>query len=243
MHRFFIPKEWIGQDKVLVKGEQAHQIFNVLRLQSKDYIIVLDNSGWEYRVEIEKASAELIQGRVISKDFCPNEPHIKVSLYQALLKADKLEFVLQKGAELGVSAFVLFLSERCVVRKPGESKITRWKKIIKEAAEQSRRALLPALHPVVFFKEACELAGNLSILLWEEEKSISLRRILKNEPFQNAQAFNIFVGPEGGFPPWEVRYAKSQGIIPVNLGRRILRAETAGLAAISALLYEKEELG
>jgi len=243
MHRFFIPKECIKQNKISLQGEPAHQISHVLRLQPKDFIVVLDNSGWEYEVKIEKASRELVQGRVVKKDFCANEPAVKITLYQALLKIDKFEFVLQKGVEIGVSAFVPFVSERCVTRKPAESKIERWKRIIQESAEQSQRALLPALSPVVSFEEACQQVGNLAILLWEEEKSSRLSRILKSDSFQEAQTFALFVGPEGGFPLSEVKYAQSHGIIPAGLGRRILRAETASLAAISAILYEKGELG
>lgn len=243
MHRFFIPKEWIQQSKVSLQDEPAHQISHVLRLQPKDAVVVLDNIGWEYAVEIEKISRELVQGRIVKKDFCPNEPAVKITLYQALLKIDKFELVLQKGVEIGVSAFVPFLSERCVTRKPAESKIERWKRIIQESAEQSGRALLPALHPVVSFEEACRQAGTLTILLWEEEKGQRLSQILKNDAFQEAHALALFVGPEGGFPLSEVKCAQSHGIIPASLGRRILRAETASLAAISAILYEKGELG
>jgi len=243
MHRFFIPTEWIKQNKVSLQDEPAHQISHVLRLQPKDAIVVLDNSGWEYVVEIEKINRELVQGRVVKRDFCANEPAVKITLYQALLKIDKFEFVLQKGAEIGVSAFVPFLSERCVMRKPAESKIERWKKIIQESAEQSGRALLPVLHPVVSLEEACRQAGTLAILLWEEEKDHRLSQVLKSTSFRKADAIALFVGPEGGFPLSEVKYAQSHGIIPASLGRRILRAETASLAAISAILYEKGELG
>jgi 16S rRNA (uracil1498-N3)-methyltransferase len=242
MHRFFIPKEWRGEDKVSIKGEQARQICHVLRLKPQDHITVLDNTGVEYEVEVEILSGELVQGKVIRKGFCPNEPKIKITLFQALLKIDKFEFVLQKGVELGVSTFVPFLSERCVVKKPAENRVDRWRKIVQEAAEQSKRALVPALHPVVSFEEACQLAGNPSLLLWEGEKIIGLSKFLKNTP-QNSPTINIFVGPEGGFPTSEVKYARSRGIVPVSLGCRILRAETAGLVAISAILYDRGELG
>lgn len=243
MHRFFIPKEWIKQNKVSLQGEPAHQISHVLRLQPRDSVAVLDNSGWEYVVEIEKLNRELVQGSVVKKDFCPNEPAVKITLYQALLKIDKFEFVLQKGVEIGVSAFVPFLSERCVMRKPAESKIERWKKIIQESAEQSGRALLPVLHPVVSFEEACRQASTPAILLWEEEKQQGLSQFLKSASFRKAQAIALFVGPEGGFPISEVKYAQAHGITPASLGNRVLRAETASLAAISAILYEKGELG
>jgi 16S rRNA (uracil1498-N3)-methyltransferase len=243
MHRFFIPSEWIRQDRVSLTDEPAHQIIHVLRLKPKDHIILLDNSGWEYEVEIDQMSPGLIQGRVIGQGLGATEPSVKVTLYQALLKAEKFEFVLQKGVELGVSAFVPFVSERCVVRKPGENKLARWRKIIQEAAEQSGRALLPALHPVVAFREASDSAHDASILLWEEEKSLSLSWILKGPPFQALPTCNVFIGPEGGFPPPEVACAESRGIVPVSLGHRILRAETAGLAVVVARLYERGELG
>ncbi len=106
MHRFFLPGELTGQDRVSLKGEQAHQVSHVLRLKPKDHILVVGNDGWEYEVEIEESAAELVRGRVIRKTLCTNEPGIKITLFQALLKTDKFEFVLQKGVELGVSAFV-----------------------------------------------------------------------------------------------------------------------------------------
>jgi len=243
MHRFFIPKEWIAEEKVLLKGERAHQICHVLRLKPQDHIIVLDNSGWEYELEIEKLSGELAQGRIVRKDLNTSEPAIRITLLQALLKADKFEFVLQKGVELGVSSFVPFISDRCVVRKPGENKSQRWQKIIREAAEQSSRGLLPTIHPVVSFVEACQLTNKPAILLWEGEKSRGLRTILRKQPFYDARVISLFIGPEGGFPPEEVRFAESRGIITAGLGRRILRADTAGIAAVSAILYEKGELG
>jgi 16S rRNA (uracil1498-N3)-methyltransferase len=243
MHRFFIPSEWISQDRVSLTDEPAHQIIHVLRLKPKDHIILLDNSGSEYEVEIDQMSLGLIQGRVIGQGLGTTEPRVKVTLYQALLKAEKFEFVLQKGVELGVSVFVPFVSERCVVRKPGGNKLARWRKIIQEAAEQSGRALLPALYPVATFRGACDSAHGASILLWEEEKSLSLSRILKESPFQASSTFNVFVGPEGGFPPAEVAYAESRGIVPVSLGHRVLRAETAGLAVVVALLYDRGEFG
>lgn len=242
MHRFFIPKEWLDGNSVLVKGEPAHQIYYVLRLKPKEHIVVMDNSGWEYEVEIEQVGKELIQSKVVKKSLATTEPKTRLTLYQALLKTDKFEFVLQKGVELGVSGFVPFLGERCVARKPGESKLARWQKIIQEAAEQSGRALLPTLHPVVSFPEACRLATSPSILLWERERSQGLAEFLRTPTFLNSPALGIFVGPEGGFSSTEVKYAEAQGIFPIGLGHRILRAETAGLVALSAVLYAKREL-
>lgn len=243
MHRFFIPPGWIKPDRVSLAGEPAHQIRHVLRLKMKDHIILLDNSGREYEVEIDRMGADLIEGRVVGQGWSASEPKVKVTLYQALLKAAKFEFILQKGVELGVSTFVPLVSERCVVRKPAENKLARWRKIIQEAAEQSGWGRLPVLHPVVTFRETCDSARGASFLLWEEERNRSLPRILKEPPFRASPTINVFIGPEGGFPPSEVAYAESRGIVPVSLGHRILRAETAGLAVVVALLYERGELG
>lgn len=243
MNRFFIPAAWIGEHGVLLKGEQAHQIFHVLRLRANDHITVLDNAGWEYEVEIERAGEDLVEGKVVNRIQCATEPRLKITLYQALLKADKFELVLQKGVELGISVFVPFISERCVVKRPGEGKLTRWHKIIREAAEQSERGLLPVLHPVTTFKEACDKAEKTSLLLWEEEKDRSLHSVLASTPFRKAQSIGIFIGPEGGFPSEEVQYAVAKGITIASLGPRVLRAETAALSAISAVLYEMGEMG
>ena len=123
MHRFFIFKDCFEQDKVIISGEPLHQIGYVLRLKPGDRIFVLDNSGWEFEVEIERITKEQAQGKVVNKQLGQGEPAIKITLCQALLKADKFELVLQKSVELGVTAIVPFISERCVVKKPSESKI------------------------------------------------------------------------------------------------------------------------
>jgi len=243
MHRFFIPKDWFKQDNVTITGEPLHQISYILRLKPTDRIIVLDNSSWEFEVEIERITKEQVKGKVVSRKPGQGEPGIKITLYQALLKSDKFELVLQKGVELGVTAFIPFISERCVTRKESASKIERWRKIIQEAAEQSERLILPVLLPPISFDEASRSVKQPALLLWEEEKCVSLKQTLQNPPFKDAAELSLFVGPEGGFPESEKELAEQNGIAIASLGHRILRAETAGLAAISAILYEKGEMG
>ena len=167
-------------------GEPLRQIGYVLRLKPTDRIIVLDNSGWEFEVEIERITKEQVTGKVISKKPGQGEPGIKITLYQALLKSDKFELVLQKGVELGVTAFVPFISERCVITQRVHRKIERWEKIIQEAAEQSERLILPVFRPLISFEEACRSVKQPALLLWEEEKRISLKETLQNPPFKNA---------------------------------------------------------
>jgi 16S rRNA (uracil1498-N3)-methyltransferase len=251
MHRFFIPREWIDQGKVLIKGRQVHQLRNVLRLMSGDRIIVLDNTGWEYEVELERVDRSFVSG-VVRGISSVAEPKTKVTLYQALLKGSKFEFIIQRCTELGVAGFVPMVCERCVVgdlKGVSDKKLERWKRIIVEAAEQSGRGKLPILEPVVPFHEACQSARGFSLLAWEGEQTLGLRAALRGEIYRqriisekNPLSVKLFIGPEGGFSPSEVEFARDCGIVPIALGSRVLRAETAGLVAAAAILYECGDL-
>ena len=241
MHRFFILPEWIDQDRVVIRGKQVHQLRDVLRLTEGDRILVLDNTGWEYEVELKKVTRGQVEGTVLRKSSV-TEPRTRIMLYQALLKGEKFGFILQKGTELGVAGFVPILCERCVAGHPedvSDRKLDRWQRIIAEAAEQSRRGKLPSLETVLPFEQACQLAGGFSLLAYEGEKALGLRAALQG---QNLPSVNIFIGPEGGFSPSEVEFARSCGILPITLGSRVLRAETAGLVAATVVFYEYGDL-
>jgi len=243
MHRFFLPEGCIKQDSVDISGEIVHRLRNVLRLRRGDHIIVLDNAGWEYEVELGTMSREAVEGSVVGKAAAAGEPVTGVTLYQALLKGSSFELVLQKCTEIGVSCFVPVVCERCVTGEPGKDRLARWKDIILEAAQQSRRGKLPRLHNVVSFREACCSVQGLSFLPWEGEETGGVRDLLRGTPDSGkADEVGIYIGPEGGFSVEEVEYARSCGITPVSLGRRILRAETAGLVAAAVVLYEFGEL-
>jgi 16S rRNA (uracil1498-N3)-methyltransferase len=246
MHRFFVSPDQLEDDKVTITGPAAHQIRNVLRLSPGDAIVVLDNSGWEREAEIVEVDREQLVGRVLSKTLATGEPRTKVSLYQGVLKGSHFELVLQKGTELGIVEFVPLISQRCVIASLDDvnKKRNRWQRIVQEAAEQSRRGRLPRLQSAMLFSQACERAkrtGGLSLMPWEEEKKVSLKVVFGKEdrPF----SINLFIGPEGGFTSEEVTLAQRYGIVPITLGTRILRAETAGLVATAAILYELGDLG
>jgi len=243
MHRFFLPEDSFTPGAVVITGELVHQLRHVLRQKAGDLIIALDNSGWEYEVELRKIDSSHVEGIVINKALAAGEPETRVTLYQALLKASNFEVVLQKCTEVGVSGFVPIITERCVARAPGSKRSSRWQDIIREAAEQSRRGKLPVLHNVMKFEEACKSARGLSLLPWEGEKTKGIGEVLRSCPeTKNAPEVSIFIGPEGGFSSSEVELARSCGIVPVSLGRRILRAETAGLVAAAVTLYELDDL-
>ncbi len=241
LHRFFVSPEQVKGTEVTLGQPQAHQIRNVLRMHPGERILVLDNSGWEYVVELTAVDRDEVKGEVLEKRLNFAEPSTRITLYQALLKGEHFEFVLQKGTEIGVVSFVPLISERCIIGDADyvEKKRERWERIITEAAEQSGRGVLPKLEEPVLFAKACrdlKLRGGFAIMPWEGEKKRSLKEALVREkkPF----SVSIFIGPEGGFSEREVEMAHRYGIITVSLGPRILRSETAGLVAAALVLYE-----
>jgi 16S rRNA (uracil1498-N3)-methyltransferase len=252
MHRFFVPPSWIQDNRVTLTGPQAHQIANVLRMRPGDLIMVLDNSGWEIETHLISVERHAVRGEVLRRRLAGGEPRAKVSLYQGVLKSRNFELVLQKGTELGVVEFIPVITERCVISdlNAAERKRQRWEVILQEAAEQCRRGRMPVLHSSMLFHQACERVRQrkgLALIPWEEETQLNLREVLRNEPANHAGgwppiSFDLFVGPEGGFDRDEIDLARRYGIIPVTLGPRVLRAETAGLVAAAAILYELGDL-
>jgi 16S rRNA (uracil1498-N3)-methyltransferase len=246
MHRFFIPPEWVSGARVTLNGPIVHQIHNVLRMRPGDHILVLDNSGWTREVELREMGSEQAVGQVVRRRLAEGEPRTKITLYQGVLKRRRFEFALQKGTELGIVEFVPLISDRAIIADLGDvdKRRTRWERIVQEAAEQSGRGRLPHLEPAMLFPHACEQAqrqGGLALIPWEEERSLSLRSVLarqQKKPF----IVSLFIGPEGGFTADEAELARRYGVQTVTLGPRILRAETAGLVAATAILYELGDL-
>jgi 16S rRNA (uracil1498-N3)-methyltransferase len=253
MHRFFVAPSSIQGNQVTMTGPQAHQIVHVLRMHPGDVVIVLDNSGWEIETRLVAVEGQIVRGEVLRRRLAGGEPRTKISLYQGVLRSRHFELVLQKGTELGVVEFVPTISERCVISDLDavEKKRARWEWIIQEAAEQCHRGRKPALRSATLFPRACEEArqgGGLSLIPWEEESQASLRQLLRTAPPGHTRSWppisvNLFVGPEGGFSRAEVELAQRYNLNPVTLGPRIFRAETAGLVAATAILYELGDLG
>ena len=249
MHRFFVPADILGGPTVALPSDQARQIARVLRLRTGDSVLLLDDQGWQYPVELAKVAATGVQGRVLGREPAPPEPRPGITLYQGTLKADKFEWVLQKGTEVGISAFAPVVCARSVAREAHDTsaKAARWRRILQEAAEQSGRGRVPRLLSSVQFDKAWESVEGLSLLPWERERQTGLRRTLAERlPYSKDGDYppvNLFIGPEGGFTPEEVEMARRHGAVTVTLGDRILRAETAGVVAAAAVLYHVGELG
>lgn len=246
MHRFFVPPEWIEKPKVTLVDQVAHQIRSVLRMRPGDQIIVLDNFGQEYSVSLTHVTQNVVVGDIYDAQPAAGEPAISLSLYQGTLKAQKFELVLQKGTELGITEFVPVISERSVLSdvEAIDQKRMRWERIIREAAEQSGRGILPELRPAMMFSQASQRAGQLDglkLLAWEDPEATGLRTTL-SEVDEIPGSVSLFIGSEGGYSLDEARMAHGYGVQPVWLGRRILRAETAGLVAASAIFYHFGEM-
>jgi 16S rRNA (uracil1498-N3)-methyltransferase len=249
VQRFFVPAEWLQRDPVVLTGETAHQITRVLRMRPGDECLLLDDSGWAYRLVLEGLGPDRVTGRVVERLQPDTEPTVLLWLHQALLPERKMDWVLQKGTELGVAVFAPIATERSVHgRKDAvdEAKLGRWRRIVREAAEQSGRARLPELRPPEPLAAACARAARedtLDLMAAVDPGALPLRLALSALNARSFRQIHLFIGPEGGFSPAEAERARRAGIVPVSLGPRVLRTETAGMVALAAILYARGELG
>ncbi|MCS7310070.1 MAG: RsmE family RNA methyltransferase [Armatimonadota bacterium] len=237
-HRFFVSPEQFSDGIVRIVGEDARQIRVVLRLQRGDEVGVLDGSGREYRCVLEQVSVGEVLARVASWELIPQDAEMHITVIQALAKGDKVEQVIQHGTEIGVSRFVLVQTERSVMRLDGErarSRVERWRRIAKEAAEQAHCLRIPEVEGVWSLPYALRQMGETPLLaLHPDESCSSLADWVRARPVLEAVA--LVVGPEGGLTEEEVRLCQQHGATCVSLMRRILRTETAALVAVSQLL-------
>lgn len=246
MHRFFVSPNRIHHRFVQFDDDQAHQMRRVLRLRPGDQVVVLDGSGWQYEATLEEVSNAKATGRLSEPVEATGEPAARLTLYQSLVRREKFEWVLQKGTEVGVAAFVPVITRRSLVRDAediGPEKLGRWRRIIREAAEQSGRGLLPSLTGPIDFDASPTgaLQAGMALIAWEGETRRTIGEALAGR--STAHDFALFIGPEGGFDEEEVRLAESWGAVPVSLGRRILRAETAAVVGAALVLHHLGELG
>lgn len=235
MPRFFTgPIE--GQTYTIV-GEDASHIAKSLRMAPGEALTLCDGQGFDYRCEIRGLSSGSVQVEVLEKHPNQSEPSVRFTLYQGLPKSDKMDLIVQKAVELGISSIVPMQTSRCVSRpdaKSMEKKRQRWQKIALEAAKQSGRGSIPQVLPLTDFSRALEQAAQDELCLFFYEGGGAPLRTLASPSLSRC---SLLVGPEGGFAPEEVALAQSAGAQQATLGPRILRTETAPLAALSALLY------
>lgn len=246
MHRFFVPQ--LFGDEMTITGVDAKHISKVLRMTIGDELQIVSDDGVSALGKISYIDAECVKVGELQVLAESHEPKVKITLAQGLAKGEKMEFIIQKAVELGANSIVPVAMEHSVVRLDGPKagkKVERWQKISEAAAKQSKRDVIPEVQDVMSMKEM--LAKNdcsTKIIAYECEDQTSLKTALKNAIEQDKiNDLLLIIGPEGGISESELELARAAGAVPVSLGRRILRAETAGLVAMSAIFYETGDLG
>lgn len=245
LRRFFIGPEAISGSTFTIRGTDARHIASVLRMGKGDQIALLTGDGRNYTATITSASPSEISGEIESVGVCNDEPGVSISLIQCVPKSDKMDLVVQKCVEIGVATIIPVISERTVVRlQPDRARkrVARWRRIAEEASKQCGRSSLPVIADITSFEKAVlsSTPSTLRLIPYELESERSLKSELERS---HSADVVLCIGPEGGFSHDEVSLAESHGFIPVTLGNRILRTETAGLVVATCILYHMDELG
>ncbi|GGD71607.1 16S rRNA (uracil(1498)-N(3))-methyltransferase [Paenibacillus nasutitermitis] len=260
MQRYFVtPEQLYGDDHVYLTGDDAHHILRVMRMGPGDEFMVSDGISREAKAVIRKAEPGRVEAEV--EEWLPmnGEPSWSITVAQSLPKGDKMEWVIQKGTEIGAAAFIPFQSQRMIVQyddKKEAKRIERWSKIAKEAAEQAHRSRIPDVKPVLPWRQLLKEIGQYDLALFCYEKEggaagTGLRAAIGSyydskgltDRLASRISVLLIVGPEGGFTPREAEEAEAEGAVIVGLGRRILRTETAAMVGLACLMYESGEMG
>jgi 16S rRNA (uracil1498-N3)-methyltransferase len=247
LSKFFIIKEAVFQDTAWITGADVAHIKRVLRKKAGDELILCDEDGTDYQVVIKEIGDDKIETKILMIAESDSEPKVQITLYQCLPKQDKLEYIIMKATELGVHKIVPVASRYAVakVNDKAAQKLIRWNKIAKEAAKQCMRSKVPEVLAPISFEQAASQAieYDLKLIPYELERATRIKPLLNGDDgCKNIQKIAVYIGPEGGFDLSEVELALKNGIIPVTLGKRILRTETAGCAVLSMLLYALDEV-
>jgi len=237
--RFFISPEQVSGRSITISGEDVHHIVKVLRMKTGDELLLCDGNGAEYSVKIAQVNKSDITTEVKAR----SKREIRyplITLGQGLPKSDKMDWIVQKAAELGVANIVPLVTERTIVKiKDEEKRISRWQKIAREAAMQSNRADIPAIGRIVSYNDFLRTPNfelpTLFLLPWEEG-TVPIKGILRANP--GMKNIVVLIGPEGGFSAHEAEAAQGKGFHLVSLGPNILRTETAAIAVLSMIGYE-----
>lgn len=245
MYQFFIENENVSDGFVTIEGSDVNHMKNVLRMKPGERIRVSTRDGRGYFCEVAELTDSFVRADILEKDEEGTELPCKIYLFQGLPKSDKMELIIQKAVELGVYEVIPVAMKNCVMKldeKKAKSKITRWQAIAESAAKQSKRSLIPEIRMPVTYKEAAAMAAEMDVRLvpYENERGMAATKEAV-EQIKKGQSIAIFIGPEGGFAPEEIALVQDQMQL-VSLGKRILRTETAGLAALAILGYHLETL-
>lgn len=245
MYQFFVEPFDIGEEQIVITGSDVNHIKNVLRMRIGEKIAVVNKfENRKYLCEIQKIDEDHICCNILSEEEAGTELPAKIYLFQGLPKGDKMELIIQKAVELGCFEIIPVACKRCVVKleeKKRKSKVERWQSISEAAAKQSGRQIIPQVHEVMGFSEALSYTADMDSKLIPYEKAADIGETKKLlGAAKPGQKIAVFIGPEGGFEEAEVEEAKGEGVIPITLGKRILRTETAAITVLGWLMYELE---
>ncbi len=245
MHRFYIENKQVQDGTIHLTGEDVNHIKNVLRMRTGEKAILCNQEGKDYYCSVLDIRSDIVIFSIEEEKISDTELKGKIFLFQGLPKKDKMELIIQKAVELGVYEIIPVMTSRTIVKledaKKEQKKLERWQAISVSAAKQSGRGIIPRVTEVYSFKKALEYAKILDkkLLPYENEKGIAFTREVIDK-INPTDSIGVFIGPEGGFEEKEVQEASQHGFVPVTLGKRILRTETAGLTALSLLMFKME---
>jgi len=248
MHRFFIKGSYTTGDELQITGDDYHHIANSLRLLSGDRVILSNGKGDEYLAKIDLIENSRIICEVIEVRDADSEPNLQVFLAQGLPKKSKLDLIVEKCTELGFVGLYPLETERTIVQYSGskkERKRERWQRVAEAAAKQSGRAKIPEIYDFKTLNDLITIFANFDrvFLCWEEANNYNIKQLLAERPLLGSEKILLIIGPEGGLSEQEAEQIKNADGEVVGLGPRILRTETAGMAALTCLLYENGDLG
>lgn len=229
---FYTPARRVSGSRLIIRGEEAHHIFNVKRHRQGDKVLVSDGEGQEHLVLLSSASGSVVEGQIISTRRKPNEPLLEVTLAFGIIKAPRIEALLEKCTEMGVRAFQPLVTARTVpCWEEGEKKMSRFKRIIISAMKQSMRSLAPKILPLLDLRDFITRIPNYdhSLVAWEQARHQLKQRLTR----RRIRRLALVIGPEGGFAPDEIQALAESGAKPFSLGLRRLRSETAAVAALA----------
>ena len=242
MQRFFTEPENIQEDEIVIVGDDVNHMRNSLRMKVGEQLEVCDSTGKVYLCRINEYLQLAVVLKIDKEWQIDTELPSQIYLFQGLPKSDKMELIIQKAVELGVYQIIPVSTNRAVVKldeKKSTKKVSRWSSISESAAKQSGRGIIPKVSEVMTYEEALEVAKSLELTLFPYELATDMTRtkeLLKK--VKPSQKIGVFVGPEGGFDQVEVEKAIESGALPITLGKRILRTETAAITMLSLLMFE-----
>lgn len=247
MHKFFVEKNNITDDKAYIVGDDVKHIYKVLRLQEGEKVSINNCDGEEFLGTIDKVDKKEVVVSLIEKLDINNESPLEVCLFQGVPKSSKMDLIVQKVTELGVKEVTPIITERVIVKNDiGEyRKLDRWIRIALEACKQSKRSIIPNINPPMEFEQLLIKLKEFDLVLvpYENEEGYGIKKVVEDIDKSKIKKIAIIVGPEGGFEEREIEVLKNIGAYIITLGPRILRTETAGFVCTSLIMYELGDLG